>query len=141
MDLERFLEAQQNTYSDAFEEIKAGRKQTHWMWFIFPQLKGLGRSPMANHYGINDVKEAMQYLNHSVLGGRLVEIASALLFLQGSTASEVFGYPDDLKLHSCMTLFSRMPNANPVFQQVLDKYFYGKPDERTLQMVNNFNQK
>lgn len=136
MGLERFTDAQRDVYSQALEEIKSGKKRTHWMWFIFPQLKGLGNSPMANHYAISNIEEATQYLNHPILGKRLIEITEALLGLHATTASAIFGYPDDLKLHSSMTLFSKVKNTDTVFQEVIDRYFQGKPDSKTLELLN-----
>jgi uncharacterized protein (DUF1810 family) len=136
MGLERFTDAQRDVYSQALEEIKSGKKRTHWMWFIFPQLKGLGNSPMANHYAISNIEEATQYLNHPILGKRLIEITKTLLGLHATTASAIFGYPDDLKLHSSMTLFSQVKNTDPVFQETIDRYFQGKPDSKTLELLN-----
>ncbi len=136
MALERFIAAQEDVYPMALREIKNGKKQSHWMWYIFPQLKGLGSSPMATHYGIRDYNEASDYLHHPVLGERLVEISNVLPYLKGVDAYDIFGHPDDLKLHSSMTLFSRVKGADPVFAKVLDKYFKGKPDEKTLQILN-----
>lgn len=133
--LTRFLDAQNQVYLNALSEIRKGKKQTHWMWFIFPQLKGLGRSSTADYYGITGLEEASAYLQHPVLGKHLVQIASALLESQGRTASDIFGSPDDMKLRSSMTLFSQVENTDPVFQKVLDKYFQGKPDEVTLKIV------
>lgn len=135
MELERFIEAQLNCYTQALAEIQNGRKQSHWMWFIFPQLKGLGRSDTANYYGINNVDEAAAYLQHPVLGPRLIEISRAVLEVQGHTVADIFGYPDDLKLFSSMTLFSMADAADPVFEQVLTKYFKGSRDQMTLQRI------
>ena len=135
--LKRFLDAQANDYTRAFAEIKQGRKQSHWMWYIFPQLSGLGFSDMARFYAIKDLQEASDYLTHPVLGSRLIEIASALLGIEGKTANQVMGNPDDLKLRSSMTLFSLVPGADPVFQAVLDKYFSGLPDPKTLSLSKN----
>lgn len=133
--LTRFLDAQNQVYLNALSEIRKGKKQTHWMWFIFPQLKCLGSSSTAQYYGITGLEEASAYLQHPVLGKHLVQIASALLELQGRTASDIFGSPDDMKLRSSMTLFSQVENTDPVFQKVLDKYFQGRPDELTLKIV------
>lgn len=132
MGLERFLSAQEGIYQQALSEIRHGKKQSHWMWFIFPQLKGLGHSSTADYYGIIDLDEARQYLEHPVLGKRLVEISKALLELVGTDANAVFGYPDDLKLQSCMTLFSRLNGADPAFKNVLEKYYNRQPDQKTL---------
>ena len=134
-DLSRFLKAQEQDYEQALREIRSGRKRSHWMWYIFPQIQGLGFSPTAQYYAIRDLQEARDYLAHPVLGTRLKEISSALLDLDGLSASEIFGYPDDLKLRSSMTLF-RMADLNePVFLEVLEKYYDGKPDARTVELA------
>jgi len=135
MDLDRFVSAQQKVYPQALAEIRQGRKTSHWMWFIFPQLKGLGHSSNALYYGVMDIAEATAYLRHPVLGPRLVEISRALLPLPGKNATTVMGSPDDIKLCSSMTLFSRVPEADPVFTQVLEKYFQGKEDGRTIALL------
>ena len=135
-DLSRFLEAQKNSYETALREIKAGRKRSHWMWYIFPQIRGLGYSAMAQHYAIRDPNEAREYLQHPVLGPRLVEISEALLALDESDPRRVMGSPDDLKLRSCMTLFQSAAPDQPVFGKVLDKFYGGRPDGRTLEMLN-----
>jgi len=135
-DLKRFIVAQQRDYNIAFAEVVAGRKRSHWMWYIFPQIKGLGFSSTSQHYGINGLKEAEAYLRHPVLGQRLITICLALLDLDGNDANQVFGSPDDLKLKSSMTLFATVPNGDPVFQQILDKYFQGKADIHTLTLLN-----
>lgn len=134
-DLKRFLDAQEDTYSDALAELKAGKKRTHWMWFVFPQVTGLGNSPMAVRYAINSRKEAQDYLGHPLLGSRLRECAEALLSVQGKTANEIMGFPDDLKLKSSMTLFAALSNTDPVFRQVLERYYQGEQDEKTLQIL------
>ena len=134
-DLSRFLKAQEQDYEQALREIRSGRKRSHWMWYIFPQIQGLGFSPTAQYYAIRDLQEARDYLAHPVLGARLKEISSALLDLNGLSTSEIFGYPDDLKLRSSMTLF-RMADLNePVFLEVLEKYYDGKPDARTVELA------
>jgi uncharacterized protein (DUF1810 family) len=133
--LKRFLDAQARDYATALTEIKGGRKRSHWMWYIFPQIGGLGYSEMARRYAIADLPEAAAYLAHPTLGPRLIEIAKALLALPGSNANTVMGSPDDLKLRSCMTLFSLVPGADPVFEAVLKKYFDGQKDPATLQLV------
>ena len=134
-DLSRFLKAQEQDYEQALREIRSGRKRSHWMWYIFPQIQGLGFSPTAQYYAIRDLQEARDYLAHPVLGTRLKEISSALLDLDGLSASEIFGYPDDLKPRSSMTLF-RMADLNePVFLEVLEKYYDGKPDARTVELA------
>ena len=134
--LQRFTDAQEGVYQRASKEIKNGRKQSHWMWFIFPQVAGLGFSETTRFYAIKDIAEAGQYMQHSVLGFRLIEISQALLDIEGKTANQIFGSPDDLKLKSCMTLFSALPDANPVFESVIRKYFNGVKDARTLGIVN-----
>ncbi|QKZ12710.1 DUF1810 domain-containing protein [Spirosoma sp. KUDC1026] len=136
-DLNRFLEAQRDDYDRALAEIKRGRKQGHWMWYIFPQLAGLGFSSTAKFYGIKNQAEASDYLAHPVLGPRLVEISTAIVQVEGKTANQILGSPDDLKLRSCMTLFSLVKPTNPVFQAVLDTYYGGKPDEKTLELVGH----
>ena len=135
-DLERFVKAQEYDYPVALREIKAGHKRSHWIWYIFPQLKGLGRSHRAQVYGIEDIGEARAYLEHEVLGARLREICGALMQLESSDPSEVMGgYPDDLKLQSCMTLFAAISEDNSVFHRVLDKFFGGQTDAKTLAML------
>ncbi|GGG87793.1 hypothetical protein GCM10007415_22120 [Parapedobacter pyrenivorans] len=134
--LQRFVMAQERHYTTAFEEIKNGRKRSHWMWYIFPQLAGLGFSETSRYYAIRDREEADAYLRHPALGPRLVEISHELLRLATDDATAVFGSPDDLKLRSCMTLFSVVPDADPVFQAILDKYFEGIPDGKTLGILS-----
>lgn len=134
-DLARFITAQRMVYDIALDEIRNGRKQSHWMWFIFPQFAGLGYSARSAKYAIKSIAEANAYLAHPVLGARLIEIAQAALQVNGATAREIFGAPDDLKLQSCATLFAHVPSAPPVFQLLLDKYFDGRGDERTLQLI------
>jgi len=133
--LQRFLDAQRTDYATALAEITAGRKRSHWMWYIFPQMRGLGFSDMAHRYGIRDAAEAAAYLAHPVLGTRLLEISQALLALPGSNATAIIGSPDDMKLRSSMTLFGAVPGADAVFQAVLDKFFEGQPDAKTLQLL------
>lgn len=133
--LQRFLDAQARDYATALAEITAGRKRSHWMWYIFPQVRGLGFSDMAHRYGIQDAAEAAAYLAHPVLGARLLEISKALLGLPGGNATSVMGSPDDLKLRSSMTLFAQVPGADPVFEAVLDKFFGGVPDAKTVQLL------
>ena len=134
--LQRFLDAQATAYPTALTELKAGRKRSHWMWYVFPQIQGLGFSATTQHYAIRDAAEAAAYLRHPVLGARLREISSELVKLPGSEAGRVFGSPDDLKLCSSMTLFAAVPGADPVFRAVLDKFFGGAPDERTLRLLS-----
>ena len=133
--LERFVEAQQAEYNIALNEIKNGKKETHWMWYIFPQVLGLGFTSVSMEYGIKDLDEAAAYLNHPVLGWRLVEISNVLLTLETNNAREIFGGSDAVKLRSSMTLFSLVPNADKVFELVLDKFFKGRKDEKTLQLL------
>jgi len=135
-DLKRFSDAQENDFERALAEIKRGRKQSHWMWYIFPQIAGLGFSPTSKIYAIKDRDEAENYLAHPILGKRLVEISNALLEVEGKTANQIFGSPDDMKLKSSMTLFGALENTNPVFQKVLDKYFNGAEDRRTLELID-----
>ena len=134
-DLKRFLEAQENDFATALAEVKNGKKQSHWMWYIFPQIAGLGFSSMANFYAIKTKAEAENYLAHPILGKRLIEISNALLEVEGKTANQIFGSPDDTKLKSSMTLCGALENTNPVFQKVLDKYFDGAKDQRTLELI------
>ena len=133
-DLERFLTAQARAYPAALEELRRGAKESHWMWFVFPQVAGLGSSAMAQRYAIRSLDEARAYVAHPVLGARLRESAEALLHLQGRTAHDVFGSPDDLKLRSSLTLF-REATGDPVFSQVLARYFDGVGDAQTLRLL------
>ena len=131
MSLERFVKAQEGSYEIALNEIKRGRKRSHWMWYIFPQIKGLGYSSTAQYYAIQDKQEAENYLKHPILSRRLVEISEELLKLDSDNASKVFGYPDDMKLKSSMTLFYCV-SGNKLFQRVLEKFFGGVLDEKTV---------
>lgn len=133
--LQRFIDAQKDTYAVALSEIKKGRKQSHWMWYIFPQVRGLGFSATSKLYGIKDIYEAEAYLQHPLLGSRLVEISKELQQLKINNAHTIFGSPDDMKLHSSMTLFSSLHNADPIFSLVLEKFFKGKKDEKTLGLL------
>jgi uncharacterized protein (DUF1810 family) len=133
-DLDRFVSAQAGIYQDALAELTAGRKRTHWMWFIFPQIAGLGSSPTAQRYAIASLDEARAYLAHPVLGPRLRECARALLAVEGKSAEKILGYPDDLKLRSSMTLFARAAGDPDVFEAVLRRYYDG-PDPRTLALL------
>ncbi len=133
--LKRFIEAQEKSYSTALAEIKSGRKQSHWMWFIFPQMRDLGYSQMAQYYGIKDKEEAAAYLKHPVLGQRLQEISAALLNIASSDAHKIFGSPDHVKLKSSMTLFATVAEEQPIFQQVFQKFFNGKKDDATLRLL------
>ena len=134
-DLNRFLAAQEGLYDQALAEIRQGRKQSHWMWFVFPQVKGLGFSATSQHFAIRSAAEARAYLAHPVLGPRLVECAEAALSIEGQTAREIFGSPDDLKLRSSATLFASVSPDGSVFHRLLDKYFDGQPDRRTLELL------
>ena len=134
-DLERFLRAQEDSYAPALAELRSGRKRTHWMWFVFPQLAGLGRSEMALRYGIRDAVEARAYLRHPVLGARLMECCHAALGIAGCSAEEVFGSTDDLKLRSSATLFASISPDGSVFHRLLDRYFEGREDDQTIAML------
>lgn len=134
--LSRFVAAQEQTFAAALSELRRGRKQTHWMWFIFPQLHGLGSSPTARHYAIKSLDEARAYLAHPSLGPRLLECCRAILSVDGKSAAEIMGYPDDLKLRSSMTLFAIAAPFHREFSDVLEKYFGGTPDALTRQLLN-----
>jgi uncharacterized protein (DUF1810 family) len=133
--LKRFIEAQESDYQIALSEIKNGRKQSHWMWYIFPQIHGLGLSETSKFYAIKNIKEAEEFLMHPILGERLIEICNTLFELKSNDANKIFGSPDDLKLQSSMTLFSSLHHSNPVFQSVLEKFFNGTKDNKTLQII------
>jgi len=138
-DLERFVDAQVPIYEQVLQELASGQKRSHWVWFIFPQIQGLGSSATAEHFAISGIDEAIAYLSHPVLGARLRECAGLVNAVQERSAGEIFGYPDDLKFHSSATLFAeaarRKPAADPdnqIFEDLLTKYFNGKPDRATL---------
>ena len=133
--LGRFLHAQEGSYNRALGELRRGEKRSHWMWYIFPQIDGLGYSATTKYYAIKSKEEALAYISHSVLGARLLECARAVRDIQGRTAAEIFGFPDDVKLRSSMTLFSYVSEQDSVFQLVLDKYFDGQGDEKTLEVL------
>ena len=133
--LERFIEVQASVYHTVVAELAMGHKETHWMWFIFPQHKELGKSAMAKRYGIASADEARAYLAHPLLGSRLVECTKLLLAQRNANAYEIFGSPDELKLRSCMTLFSVTSPQETVFKQVLETFFKGKPDEVTVKLL------
>lgn len=133
--LDRFLKAQKVFYKEALEEIHQGQKQSHWMWFIFPQIIGLGRSETAQYYSIKNLQEAKDFLNNEVLGANLREISEALLNVDSNDAEEVMGWPDDMKLKSSMTLFLEADSECEVFQKVLHKFFDGKKDQKTLEIL------
>jgi len=134
-ELRRFVEAQARFYDRALAEIKSGFKRSHWMWYVFPQVAGLGFSSTSQHYAIKSVDEAKAYLAHPLLGPRLVECVEAALAVEGRTAYEIFGPPDDMKLRSCATLFTCVSPAGSPFEKLLDKYFHGKRDEKTLELL------
>lgn len=134
--LDRFIKAQKAFYKEALEEIRQGQKQSHWMWFIFPQIIGLGRSETAQYYSKN-LQEAKDFLNNEVLGANLCEISEALLKVDSNDAREVMGWPDDMKLKSCMTLFLEADPQCEVFQKVLDKFFDGEKDQKTIDICYN----
>jgi uncharacterized protein (DUF1810 family) len=135
MDLNRFLTAQERDYETALAEIKSGRKRSHWMWYIFPQIAGLGFSETSKFYALEDQAEAEAYFQHQVLGSRLIEISKALLELEDDYATRIFGSPDDLKLKSSMTLFAALPATDPVFGQVLVRFYNGIRDWETLRLL------
>jgi uncharacterized protein (DUF1810 family) len=134
-DLERFVGAQNPVFDRVCEELRAGHKQTHWMWFIFPQLAGLGSSAMAAHYAISGRPEAQAYLAHEILGSRLRECTQLVKEVEGQSVSEIFGYPDDLKFHSSMTLFAQVAPQEQSFTEALRKYFSGQLDRQTLLLL------
>jgi uncharacterized protein (DUF1810 family) len=137
IDLSRFTSAQENIYATALAELRSGRKRSHWMWYIFPQIDGLGHSATSKHYAIKSVEEARQYLNHPVLGKRLLECAEAVIAIEERSIAEIFAYPDNLKLKSSMTLFAYVTPPRSVFSRVLDKYFNSDQDVLTLQLLEN----
>ena len=134
-DLNRFVRAQEDDYERALSEITSGQKRTHWMWYIFPQLDGLALSPTAKRYAIKSVAEARAYLEHPILGPRLLTCAEAAVGVEGRSAAEIFGSPDDLKLKSCATLFSCVAPPGSVFDRLLEKYYRGERDGRTLELL------
>ena len=134
-DLNRFLDAQEGVYERALAELKGGQKRTRWMWFIFPQIEGLGYSPTARRYSIKSAEEARQYLNHPVLRKRLLECTEAVVALKGGSLSEIFGYPDDMKFKSSMTLFEKIAGSGSVFSLALDRYCNGERDCTTLRLL------
>ena len=130
------MRAQQPVYAQALAEIRAGRKQSHWMWFVFPQFAGLGHSPTSLFYSIKSLDEAAAYLAHPVLGPRLLECFRAVVSLQTTSAVEVFGTPDDMKLRSSATLFAQVSPGGSVFERTLDRFFHGEPDAMTLRHLS-----
>ncbi|WEX77845.1 DUF1810 domain-containing protein [Sinorhizobium numidicum] len=135
-DLERFVKAQENTYAAALAELRAGAKRTHWMWFIFPQIEGLGHSPTAQYYALSNIDEARAYLKHPLLGRRILECTEAVNAVRGRSALEIFGRPDDLKFRSSMTLFEAAAPTIGAFARALDHYFDGVRDTRTTEILN-----
>ena len=131
-DLQRFVDAQAPVYERVRAELKKGRKQSHWMWFIFPQIAGLGHSAMAQRYAISSLDEAKAYLVHSVLGRRLLECTRLMIQVEGKTAYDILGSPDDMKFHSCLTLFARAAPQEEIFMDALEKYFGGAEDQGTV---------
>jgi uncharacterized protein (DUF1810 family) len=134
-DLDRFVRAQAADYTRALAEIRGGRKRSHWMWYIFPQFAGLGQSPTSRRFAIGSLEEARAHLAHPLLGARLLESAEAVLQVTGRSALDIFGTPDDLKLRSSATLFAQVSDAGSVFHRILDRYFDGAADARTLQLI------
>jgi uncharacterized protein (DUF1810 family) len=134
-ELQRFIEAQDSVYPSVLAELRSGQKRSHWMWFVFPQLHGLGSSAMAREYAIRSRQEARAYSDHPVLGARLRECVELVLAVEGRTASQIFPYPDDLKFHSCVTLFEATAVVPDLFRAALNKYFDGRSDQRTLDLL------
>jgi len=137
--LQRFLDAQERVYDTVLAELRAGRKSSHWIWFIFPQIAGLGHSSMAQQFAIGSLDEATAYLQHPVLGQRLRQCTQLVLNVEGRSAEEIFPYPDNLKFRSCMTLFMTAATDNPLFKNALLKYFDGQPDQLTIQVLARHN--
>ncbi|MFI5342276.1 MAG: DUF1810 domain-containing protein [Candidatus Methylomirabilales bacterium] len=135
--LTRFVRAQENDYEQALSEIRTGRKRTHWMWYIFPQFDGLAFSSTSKYYSIKSVAEAKAYLDHPLLGPRLLECAEAAVRVEGRSATDIFGTPDDLKLRSCATLFACVSPRDSVFDRLLAKYYRGERDDKTLQLLGS----
>lgn len=136
-DLQRFVDAQSGDYARALVELRAGEKRSHWMWYVFPQYAGLGRSSTARRYAIASLAEAEAYLRHPVLGPRLIEAAETVLAIEGRSAHDIFGAPDDVKLRSSATLFSHIAPAGSPFHALLDRFFAGTPDPRTLELIGD----
>ncbi|MGX9792001.1 DUF1810 domain-containing protein [Mycobacterium sp. MMS18-G62] len=135
-DLRRFVDAQEPVYDEVLGELRGGRKRSHWIWFVFPQLRGLGRSPTAQRFGISSLDEARAYVQHDVLGPRLRECARLTAQIEGHSAEDVFGWPDNLKVRSSMTLFARATDDNADFRAVLDKFYGGQEDPATVEQLN-----
>jgi uncharacterized protein (DUF1810 family) len=136
-DLDRFLKAQEETYDAALDELRAGRKQSHWIWFVFPQIAGLGSSPTAQHYAITSLDEAKAYLAHPVLGGRLHESLKVLQLLEETNADRIFGELDAMKFRSSLTLFAEADGGDPIVEAALGRWFDGRKDEKTLQLLRH----
>jgi uncharacterized protein (DUF1810 family) len=136
LQLDRFIKTQEKMYDSVLEELRDGQKQSHWMWYIFPQIDGLAHSTTSKYYAIKSIEEAQRYLRHPVLGMRLVECAETVLAIEGRSISQIFGYPDDMKLKSSMTLFAYAAAPHSVFIRILDKYFNGERDDKTLQLLD-----
>ncbi len=134
--LDRFVKAQEPVIAQVIRELRAGQKRSHWMWFVFPQLAGLGRSPMAQHYAITSEAEAQAYLDHPILGPRLIELTEQVNGVTGRTIHDIFGSPDDLKFHSSMTLFAAIRPTTSAFHTALEKYFNGQPDPQTTSRLH-----
>jgi uncharacterized protein (DUF1810 family) len=135
LSLERYVKAQAPIYARALDELKRGRKQSHWMWYVFPQVAGLGHSATSQSYGIESLKEAREYLAHPLLGARLRECCRAVMAVEGKSAHEIFRSPDDLKFRSCLTLFAHAAPDEPLFDELLVKYFGGREDSATLELL------
>ncbi|OBJ85187.1 calpastatin [Mycobacterium gordonae] len=135
-DLQRFVDAQDRVYDSVLDELRAARKRSHWMWFVFPQIRGLGNSPTAQHYAIADLEEARAYLDHPLLGPRLRECVALVNEIHGRSAEQIFGWPDDLKLRSSVTLFANATADNHDFLALLDKYYGGEPDPLTVERLS-----
>ncbi len=133
--LQRFISAQDRQYADAIGELRTGRKRSHWMWFVFPQIEGLGHSAIAQHYAIRSLAEARAYLYHPLLGARLKECTLTVIKTEAGSARDIFGYPDDLKFHSCMTLFAEIEEEDSLFEAAIAKYYDGKTDAATLDIL------
>lgn len=134
--LQRFIDAQENIYTDVISELKQGYKKSHWMWYIFPQITGLGQSHISQQYAIGSLEEASAFVQHPILGDRLYECAEIVVNTEGSTAKQIFGTPDHLKFHSCITLFCQVENHHPVFDSALTKYFENKQEQLTLDILS-----
>jgi len=139
--LQRFIDAQQPVYAAVLSELRAGRKRSHWMWFIFPQVAGLGQSATSQTFAVSSLAEAVAYLADPTLGPRLRECAALVAGIEGRSIAEIFGYPDDLKFHSSMTLFAQAAPQEPVFAMCLQKYFGGRPDPQTLALLSRIVEK